>query len=61
MKLIDKIALNRVFILIGNFILEVIKLFSKKPGTDIPDIPVPPTKPARFPWLRSILDKNKKK
>jgi len=61
MKLIDRIALNRAFILLGNFLLELIKMFTKKPGIDIPDVPTPPTKPSRFPWLRSIIDKNKKK
>jgi hypothetical protein len=58
MKIIDRIALNRMFVLIGNLIKDIIQMFMKKeknPLEPIPDTPKP-----RFPWLRNILDRNKK-
>ena len=58
MKIIDRIALNRMFVLIGNLIKDIIQMFIKKDKPKVDDIPNVP-KP-RFPWLRSILDRNKK-
>ena len=46
MKIIDRIALNRLIILIGNFILAIIKIF-------VPEKTQDDTKPERkkiLPW-----------
>lgn len=51
MRLIDKIALNRLLALLSNFILGVLKIFSPKSVDDIP-VPNPPeVKPDRIPIL----------
>lgn len=54
MKLIDRIALNRIIQIVLNFILAVIKIFApKKQGVD-PTIPVRP-KPRKRP-LKDLVD-----
>lgn len=48
MKLLDKIALNRLLIIISNFILGIIKIFAPK------SIEADEVKPRRkiFPWRK---------
>jgi hypothetical protein len=48
MRIIDRIALNRLMIVIGNFILSIIKLCNPKPSDDIPT-PKPKRKKI-LPW-----------
>ena len=59
MRLIDKIALNRLITLILNFILSVMKIFA--PTTDSPDDtdnkPKPKRKPL-LPWRRTDENNN---
>lgn len=51
MRLIDKIALNRLIITIGNFILVLIKLISPK-DVNI-DTPIPkPKRKKILPWRK---------
>ena len=57
MKIIDRIALNRTFIIIGNFIMSLINLFTKKTNEDKQN---KPDKTVRFPWLRNVINRNKK-
>jgi hypothetical protein len=49
MRLIDKIALNRLLSIIANFILEIIKIFSPK-NVDTIDSPKPKRK--ILPWRK---------
>lgn len=52
MKLLDRIALNRLINIIVNFILEVLKIFApKKDGDEVIDIPEEKRKPI-LPWRR---------
>jgi hypothetical protein len=50
MKLLDKIALNRLVAIITNFILGLIKIFAPKSLDDI-DVPKPPKRKI-FPWRK---------
>lgn len=55
MKFLDRIALNRLVLIITNFVLSLLKMFSPKKdldNIDVPDIkPVPDKKPI-LPWRR---------
>jgi hypothetical protein len=55
MKFLDKLALNRLVVIITNFILSLVKLFSKNNTIDVPLPDVPDNKP--FPWLRKKIKK----
>ena len=55
MKLLDKIALNRLISIITNFILAVLKIFAPK-DTTIPNLDKKP----RFPWINKQINKVKK-
>jgi hypothetical protein len=50
MKLLDKIALNRLVAIITNFILGLVKIFAPKSLDDI-DVPKPPKRKI-FPWRK---------
>lgn len=54
MRLIDRIALNRLLRLLADFILSVLKILNKTDGKT-PSIPKPSPKPNRP--LKSVLDK----
>ena len=58
MKIIDKIALNRLIAILTNFILSIIKIFSPKNIDGV--VPIKPDK-RPFPWLRKQIDKVIKK
>lgn len=51
MKLIDKIALNRLIGTIANFILSLVKIFAPKAVEDI-EVPVKPDRRKIFPIFR---------
>lgn len=51
MRLIDKIALNRLISVILNFILSVLKIFAPKSIEDV-DVPKPDKKPWKPRWRR---------
>jgi hypothetical protein len=54
MKLLDRIALNRLISIITSFILSIMKIFANKNIDNVvPD--VPDDKP--FPWLRKKVKK----
>ena len=56
MKLLDKIALNRLISILTNFILGLVKIFNKNTnGIDVPTPDLPDNKP--FPWLRKKVKK----
>jgi hypothetical protein len=50
MRLLDRIALNRAMIIIGHFILSLIKILMPKLDKDLDNNPLPPT--PRPPLLR---------
>jgi hypothetical protein len=54
MKIIDRIAINRLISILTNFILSLIKIFNKKTIDNI--TPIKPDKKP-FPWLRKQIDK----
>lgn len=52
MKILDRIALNRLIKIITDFILAILKLFAPKtPGTNNPDVKKP-----RFPIIHKLKD-----
>ena len=51
MKLLDRIALNRLINIIVNFILEVIKIFAPKKDGEVV-IDVPEKRKPILPWRR---------
>lgn len=58
MRLVDKIALNRLIAIFTNFILALVKIF--KPDVDDNPKPIPDVKPRPriFPWRRKKQDEN---
>lgn len=54
MKILDRIALNRLVSIITNFILTLAKIFNKK-NIDNTPLVTPDKKP--FPWLRKQINK----
>lgn len=54
MKLLDRIALNRLVAIVANFILSILKMFApaKKDNVDIPDVKPVPDKTPILPWRR---------
>lgn len=60
MKFLDRLALNRLISILTNFIISLVKIFSKnKDSIDIPTPDLPDNKP--FPWLRKKINKVIKK
>ena len=56
MKFLDRLALNRLISILTNFVLSLIKIFSKNTNSiDIPTPNLPDNKP--FPWLRKKINK----
>jgi len=49
MRIIDKIAMNRLIGIISNFILKLIKIFAPKAVADI-EIPKPVKRKKILPW-----------
>jgi hypothetical protein len=58
MKLLDRIALNRLIKIITDFILNIITILNKNKVIDT-DTPNVPNKPNRFPWLNKQINKVK--
>lgn len=59
MKLLDKIALNRLIKILTNFVITIIKLFHSSQSINIPDSPITPKKkkqPLRD-FLKNTIDK----
>ena len=54
MRIIDRIALNRLIILIGNFILAIIKIFVPEKETDNE---VKPERKKILPWRNRKTEK----
>jgi len=52
MRVIDKIALNRLVAIIANFILSIIKIFAPKAVEDIEVPEVTPERKSIFPIFR---------
>lgn len=48
MRIIDRIALNRLIILVGNFILAIIKIFVPEKTQD--DVDTKPERKKILPW-----------
>jgi hypothetical protein len=53
MKLLDKIALNRLIKIITSFILSIIQIIEKHQTIDNPK---PDVRKPKFPWVRKKLD-----
>lgn len=54
MKLLDRIALNRLISIITGFILGILKIFANKKIDVVPNTPdLPDNKP--FPWIRKKI------
>ncbi len=58
MKLLDRIALNRLIKIIADFILSIITIINKNKTIDT-NVPNTPNKPNRFPWINKQINKVK--